>query len=286
VTLTLEGRDLSHHDGKTPNLTGLSFVFCKASEGLSWTYAETHDAHQAQAKAKGLLRASYHFLHPGDGAQQARSFLAASKAAKESVHGFAVDVEMLADNKTHPSYADLEAFHTEFHRLMPGRTLFVYSYLWFWENTFGNPTHDCPHCVLWTSALHPEWPTAAYGGFRRVTLHQYATSPVDRDRFQGSWGDLAELFSTPAPAPAPKPVPKGNTPLLHSGMVGQKVADIQHALDLLHNHTAHTDGMGHFGRETLRVLELFQKNRSLKVTGTTTPETWKALRLVAHPKEK
>jgi peptidoglycan hydrolase-like protein with peptidoglycan-binding domain len=167
---------------------------------------------------------------------------------------------------------------------MPGRTLFVYSYLWFWENTFGNPTHDCPHCVLWTSALHPEWPTAAYGGFRRVTLHQYATSPVDRDRFQGSWGDLAELFSTPAPAPAPKPVPKGNTPLLHSGMVGQKVADIQHALDLLHNTTAHTDGMGHFGRETLRVLELFQKNRHLKVTGTTTPETWKLLRLVAHPK--
>jgi hypothetical protein len=171
---------------------------------------------------------------------------------------------------------------------MPRRYLIVYSYLWFWENTFGNPTHDCPWCVLWTSALHPEWP-APYGGFRTVTLHQYQTRPVDRDRFAGSWADLVELGSQrPAPAPAPKPVPapKGTSPLLGAGMVGQKVADVQHALDLLGNATAHHDGIGKFGAETQRVLRLFQLHRHLKVTGTTTKETWRELRLVAHPKGK
>lgn len=282
----LLGRDLSHWDGPAPDLSGLSFVLCKATEGISYD-DPSYKAHLALATAKGLIVGSYHFLHPGDGAGQAIDFLDVAKGS--AIHLYAVDVEMLADNRTHPTYSDLAAFHHKFHQFLPGHKLIVYSYQSFWEGPFGNPVHSCPDCVLWTSYLHPDtWP-APYGGFSGVTVHQYATTPVDRDRFDGTWAQLAELGSPrPAPAPPvkPKPVPKGATPLLSLNMAGQKVADVQHALDLLGNLTAHTDGMGHFREETLRVLELFQKHRGLKVTGTTTPETWRELRKVAHPKGK
>lgn len=280
----LQGRDLSHWDGSRPDLTGLSFALLKAGQGLGGRPAAYAD-HLDQVRARKLIEGSYHFLTRDNGAAQAQKFQANTAGAAE-VHLYAVDVEVIDETTgEHPDYAHLKDFHETFHRLFPRRYLFVYSYLWFWENTFGNPVHDCPWCVLWASALHPSWP-APYGGFRQVTLHQYATIPVDRDQYDGSWADLAVLGSqqpAPAPKPKPKPVPKGDTPLLVKGMAGQKIADVQHALDLLGNDCT-VDGIGHFGAETFRVLEVFQRHRGLKVTGTTTPETWRELRLVAHPK--
>jgi N-acetyl-anhydromuramyl-L-alanine amidase AmpD len=79
--------------------------------------------------------------------------------------------------------------------------------------------------------------------------------------------------------------PKGNSPLLVQGMNNSKVADVQHALDLLGNETEAKDGKGKFGTETHRVLLVFQKNRSLPQSGVVDPITWAALRVVAHPKK-
>lgn len=87
-----------------------------------------------------------------------------------------------------------------------------------------------------------------------------------------------------AAGPATTPV-VGDSPLLTLRSTGHKVTDVQHALDLCdpRNRTAHYDGLGKFGPRTLAVLRVFQQHRKLPVTGTTTPETWAALRRVAHP---
>lgn len=209
----LEGRDLSHYDGDTPDLSGLSFTICKATQGLHMV-DPMHDQHVAQSKARGLVTGSYHFLEAGDGAAQAEFFLAHTGA--DPVHLYAVDVEMYGTPETHPAPADLVEFHTRFHQVMPGRALLVYSYASFWHDAFGGYLLNCPHCRLWSSSLRPGIPQPGevvggypqvYGGFPALTLHQYATSPVDRDRFYGTHEQLMALASRAATTPSPQPAP-------------------------------------------------------------------------------
>ncbi len=70
------------------------------------------------------------------------------------------------------------------------------------------------------------------------------------------------------------------SPLLAEGADGSKVADIQRAL----NHAGNSlDVDSDFGPKTETALRAFQQQQGLTVTGTTTPETWAALRKVAHP---
>ncbi|BEP14801.1 hypothetical protein acdb102_31120 [Acidothermaceae bacterium B102] len=76
-----------------------------------------------------------------------------------------------------------------------------------------------------------------------------------------------------------KPV-VNESPLLHLGDRGPKVADVQRALNMCGNELVE-DGI--FGADTDRILRVFQAHRDLEVTGSTTAETWTALRLVAHP---
>jgi N-acetyl-anhydromuramyl-L-alanine amidase AmpD len=93
--------------------------------------------------------------------------------------------------------------------------------------------------------------------------------------------------------------PQDASPLLRVGSSGSKVADVQRALDSLlgptgkPNQTAKKDGVGKFGKETYRVLCVFQSHtprhdypHKLKVTGTVDLPTWAALRAVAHPAKK
>lgn len=76
-----------------------------------------------------------------------------------------------------------------------------------------------------------------------------------------------------------KPV-TNDSPLLKLGSTGQKVKDVQHALNLCGNNIRE-DGV--FGADTDQVLRVFQQHRGLPVTGTTDPATWVALRVAAHP---
>jgi hypothetical protein len=78
--------------------------------------------------------------------------------------------------------------------------------------------------------------------------------------------------------------PAAADPVLKLGSSGDKVKDVQHALNLCGNSIT-VDGQ--FGPETDRVLRIFQEHRAgdpwkLKVTGTTDAATWAALREVAH----
>lgn len=69
------------------------------------------------------------------------------------------------------------------------------------------------------------------------------------------------------------------SPLLDQGATGQRVKDIQNAL----NHAGNTLAVdGDFGPKTEAALLAFQQAQGLNATGTTTPETWAALRKVAH----
>ena len=55
-------------------LTGLSFVFSKATQGLHFVDPE-YIGHVTNTTAQGAVAGSYHFLEAGDGAKQCDVFL-------------------------------------------------------------------------------------------------------------------------------------------------------------------------------------------------------------------
>lgn len=84
----LEGVDVSHWQGDTPNLTGRSFLIAKATEGTSRDPMFT--THIANARRAGLVVGAYHFARDDvELAAQVSAFLAAAG----DVSWLAFDVE-------------------------------------------------------------------------------------------------------------------------------------------------------------------------------------------------
>ncbi len=203
--MVLQGIDVSHNNGSY-SLDGLDFVIVKATQGLGFV-DPMHDANVLRAARRGLVVGSYHFLEEGNGASQCETWLnqlSRPGSGVSSQHLYALDVERYgAGERFHPMLADLVAFHQRFHELMPGRKLLVYSYHSFWTETFGGYQHQCEDCLLWSSSIQQAWPPV-FGGFPVVTIHQYDTVSVDKDRFAGTRDELVALAS-PAPSPVPTP---------------------------------------------------------------------------------
>jgi len=86
--MTLQGIDVSKHQETTPSLTGLSFLFARATIGTDPDVR--YKPHIAAARQAGLITGAYHFnwsLDPID--DQVKAFLAAAG----DVHLLALDVE-------------------------------------------------------------------------------------------------------------------------------------------------------------------------------------------------
>ena len=80
--------------------------------------------------------------------------------------------------------------------------------------------------------------------------------------------------AAPAPAPAPPaaaPAPRPAPPVLRVGSRGEAVKLLQRVLRVR--------ATGYFGSATKRALVRFQGKARLPKTGTTTPQTWNALRI-------
>jgi lysozyme len=148
----VKGVDVSNNNGRVDfqkiRAAGYRFVFCKASEGTTFTDGFFQGNVRA-ARAAGLKVGAYHFLNSADGAVQARVFAQHVKAAglKKGDLLPVVDVEKAGVNASH-----VAGFVNECHRVLGVRPL-IYTFPSFmrWDSTFG--------CKLWIANFNVRKPT-------------------------------------------------------------------------------------------------------------------------------
>lgn len=193
----IEGIDVSKHNGSTPPLTGLDFLFARASIGL--TPDALYLAHIANARAAGLVTGAYHFnWSPISPSQQADYFLAHAVGADLLV----IDVEANVYNGvTTPAFsiAQTQEFIARVHAA--GRKIGLYHS----QSGFFSAGQDYNWIARWgTTPPSTQW-----------TFWQYQGDPLDRNRYPGTRADLnAFAGKSPAPPkwewdPAPIRLPEG-----------------------------------------------------------------------------
>src|SRR5258706_8778635 len=161
------GVDVSQWQATTLNLTGLSFLFARASIALQ---ADTMYAkHIAKARSAGLVTGAYHFGNDQvDPATQAAVFL---KAAGD-VDFYFLDVE----GRHAMSYPQIKAFFAAVHKA--GKSIGLYGS----ESGFPQLGQDYSWIANWSSTPSIPW-----------DFHQYRGSPLDLDRFNGTLAELRAL---------------------------------------------------------------------------------------------
>ncbi|MGI5201615.1 glycoside hydrolase family 25 protein [Spirillospora sp. CA-108201] len=207
--MPIYGVDVASYQGKPswPSVyaAGIRFGFSKVTESTNYTNPTwTHNRAGMRALGDGFLPGGYHFLHGGNGAAQARYFLA--KAGSVSDLAVALDVEASgADGATAREWV------AEFKRLTGGHPVIGYFPRWYWE-AHGRPdlsffdTIWQSHYVTGTgspAALHSKVPAAwwtSFGG-EPISILQYSSSGTvpgipgrcDVNTFRGSLAELRAL---------------------------------------------------------------------------------------------
>lgn len=213
----LTGPDASRHQGvvdwRQVKAAGHAFGIVKLTDGVVYAHVDWGRTNLPQVKAAGLVPGAYHWLYgPRDPVAQARVYV----DEVNRLGGFdgllpVVDVEVDEDG-THPTHAQVLAFCAEWHRLVPDRTLIVYTGRWFWRGILGDPPAP-PGTVLWHSEYEPTIAEVVdgpeldgYGGWGHATLWQFTSNDAglgmdvpgvstscDLNRFFGSMDDLLAL---------------------------------------------------------------------------------------------
>jgi len=111
---------------------GSRFQIMKATEGLDFEDYRFGTS-LADAKKGGIIPGAYHFLHRGSGAAQADYFINyVKKYNGNSTKGVMYMLDVESYGSTYPTYQDVLDFTNRFKQLVPGRTLIIYTGLWFW----------------------------------------------------------------------------------------------------------------------------------------------------------
>jgi GH25 family lysozyme M1 (1,4-beta-N-acetylmuramidase) len=154
--------DLSHYDDLQDiakvKAAGILGIVNKASEGPG-NVDKTFAVRRPVVLDAGLKYGAYHFLRPGDMAQQAAHFL--------SVVGDPTDLLLMADWETNTvSVAAMKQWLQAVHDKV-GRWPVLYSYGAMLIEMLGtkNPDADLAKVKLWLAAYnnHPLWPTQIWG---------------------------------------------------------------------------------------------------------------------------
>ncbi|MEW2118300.1 glycoside hydrolase family 25 protein [Streptomyces sp. NPDC005474] len=124
----LRGIDVSAYQSSTYNTDGISFVFVKATEGLSYVNPKL-GAQTQRARAAGCVVGFYHFLWPGSLTAQAEHFL--GKAPDRAGDILAVDWETTGEG-THASNAEKDSFIRKLKRLRPDNRVVLYCNRNYW----------------------------------------------------------------------------------------------------------------------------------------------------------
>lgn len=166
----LHGVDVSAYQ-PSYDTDGLDFVFIKSTEGRSYVNPRL-DAQVKQARDAECVVGFYHFLWPGDVADQVAYFL--SGTPEEEGDLLAVDWEQTGGG-TRASSAEKDRFIRAVKRERPGRRVLLYCNRAFWR------THDTTGYAgdgLWiadyVSAARPRIEAS-------WRIHQYTDDPLDKN---------------------------------------------------------------------------------------------------------
>lgn len=125
--MTIFFPDVSGHEAGI-SLKGALAVAIKITEGTTYVNPDWRRA-RSDAESRGAFAFGYHFLHPGNGAGQARAYHA------QTTMPCAVDAE--ATDTGNPHISDVTDFVDELRKL-GGRVHLVYLPHWFWQD-IGEP---------------------------------------------------------------------------------------------------------------------------------------------------
>lgn len=209
MTITY-GLDISNHQGNMTSTGGVAakFLISKLTEGTNYIdrYAQ---ANLAWAKGQGImLLGGYHYIRAGDGAAQARFFVArARELFGADLRGRLWQLDCEAD----ASLAVIEVFKDEWDRLTGSTPILFYTGDW-WLQPRGWNVAAHGFAGLWASPNRGyvgrannvqayDW-VAGYGGFERLTILQYdARSAIgDVNQYQGTLAQLKALVTGTKPA--------------------------------------------------------------------------------------
>ena len=178
----------------------IAFAFMKATEGATYTDPDFARNWQ-QSKSIGIVRGAYHFGHPRNGAAtDARAFLAVVRA-NGLQHGdlIALDLEV-SDGLGPAGVATYARNWCADVATATGITPVVYTFLSFAEQ--GNCAGLGGHPLWIADPSSPAGRPRVPPPWTRWTFHQYSSSPLDKDVFNGDTAAL-KAFANPAPPPPP-----------------------------------------------------------------------------------
>ncbi len=195
--------DISHWQ-KRPKLAaakaaGFGAVIIKATQGVSAS-DQDYTANLAEATANGFLVGAYHFGEPGQGIAQADFFLDVVKPTPQTL--VALDFERGSAGMM--AVQDAVDFVTHIYQSL-GRWPVIYGGADLKQQLAGGGDPTLSNCALWLAQFGP---TAVLPhGWSKWTLWQFSddnynkpaapvpgVSPVDRDRYAGTAGDLAAAW--------------------------------------------------------------------------------------------
>lgn len=166
----LNGIDISTYQTTTPDLTGLSFVWARATYGTSTDarYAQ----HAADVRHAGLVLGAYHYWQLGDAAAQVAAFLSVARGADL----LAIDLEG-ADSGTSTAHSQVSDMIARLHSA--GRKVGLY------HSLSGYPSlgQDYDWVAYW-GTTPPPMPWAFW---------QYRGAPLDLDHYNGDLASLQRL---------------------------------------------------------------------------------------------
>lgn len=203
------GQDWASYQTTTQSVTGLSFVFLKVTEGLSYVNPK-YSAQRAWLEKNGLVVGVYHYPHMHNSADAEVNYFL-SKANIKPGMMVVLDWEGYDNNNKDVSEANQLAYKEEFLKYLkaklPHNPVGLYANTDYWLNIDKN---NHAGDFLWIATANK--PAGSPGISYPWKFHQYGASGVDKD--YGNFASKAELvnwvngFNKTTTTPAP---PTGTT---------------------------------------------------------------------------
>ncbi|MBM9504516.1 glycoside hydrolase family 25 protein [Actinacidiphila acididurans] len=190
----IKGVDVSSFQSTTYSLTGLDFVFVKATQ--STNYVNPHMPAQVQrARNAGVVVGMYHFLVRGNIKAQAAYFVAKAGARPGEI--LACDWEANTDG-TFPSNAEKDEFLAEVKRLAPKHRVVLYCNRDYWLNH--DRTSVCGDGLWIADYSHP----AGHPAIKHAWLFNQYSAANNTDSDVGNFSTRAALKQWAGYPPATK----------------------------------------------------------------------------------
>jgi lysozyme len=208
----VQGIDISHLNGpvnyNTLSSDGISYVFCKASQGTGFTDPQFQTNYKALTDLD-IMMAPYHFFEFENAPAQAQAdnfFKCNVDFTKQGILPPVVDIEWQSSDALNQYIIDnqvacvrLISDWLTIVATQTGKTPIIYTNANFWHDYLGNPSGFGQY-PLWIAAyqknpppIPPGWADYTFWQFSGSGGISSVSGQVDRDRFNGSLDDLKKL---------------------------------------------------------------------------------------------